>query len=199
MHKDNQMIYSTNDPKKEISLQIKTLVIDSENTDMVAEELESLLLRALKDELTGDDIRDALGEEASDEIELCTEGFIETNENGQIEISYYENEGDPQLSSLSKIIFSATDPGLVIMTKKGAISAALSFEEGKTHICSYDTPFMPLKVYVTSKTVFNRILTEGYLKLDYVLGLNDTPPQHFIISVTLKEAPEDVLRAFLSD
>jgi uncharacterized beta-barrel protein YwiB (DUF1934 family) len=192
------MIYSIGEPKKEINLQIKTLVIDSENSNMIAEELDSLLLRALKDELTEDDIKDALGEDAADEIVLCTEGSIETNENGQIEISYCENEDDPQLTALSRIIFSTADPDLVVMTKEGAISAALSFEEGKTHICSYDTPFMPLKVYVTSKTVCNRLLTDGYLKLDYILGLNDTPPQHFIITVTAKVAPEDILSEFFN-
>jgi hypothetical protein len=34
----------------------------------------------------------------------------------------------------------------------------------------------------------------GKLKLDYILNLNDTPPQHFIITATAKDAPIDELK-----
>ena len=83
------------------------------------------------------------------------------------------------------------------MTKEGAMDAVLSFEEGKTHICQYKTPFMPIKVYVETKTVKNTLLKEGRLALDYTISLNDTDPQHFIISVKIKEEPTDVLREML--
>ena len=87
--------------------------------------------------------------------------------------------------------------GLLIMTKKGAINSSLSFEEAKTHICSYVTPFMPFKVYVTTKRLENSLLKDGRLLLDYILNIDDTAPQHFIVDVEIKEAPEDVLRDFL--
>lgn len=186
------MIYTAGEERKEISLKIKTLIIDEESPDMIAEELERLLMQAMKDELSGEEIADALGPDATDEIELCTEGFIETNERGQIEISYMENEDDPQTATLSKIIFHPDDPSLLIMSKEGAISTVLSFEEGKTHVCSYDTPFMPFKVYVTTNKLSNKILECGKMKLDYILNINDTDPQHFVITVTLKDAPDDV-------
>lgn len=187
------MIYAANDRKKEISIQIKTLIIDEESPDLIAEELERLLLRAMKDELSEDEVNAVLGEDTADEIELCTEGFIETNDRGQIEISYRENEDDPQIANTSKMIFHPSEPSLFIMSKEGAINSVLSFEEGKTHVCSYDTPFMPFKVYVTTNKLDNRLLETGRLKLDYILNINDTAPQHFIITVKLKEAPEDII------
>ena len=192
------MIYASGEKKKEISLKIKTLIIDEENPNLIAEELEGLLLKAMRDELTEEEISDALGSDATDEIELCTEGFIETNERGQIEISYMENEEDPQLRTKSKIVFHSDEPSLVIMSKEGAISTVLSFEEGKTHICAYDTPFMPFKVYVTTKKLVNDLLESGKMKLDYILNINDTDPQHFIITITLKDAPEDILKGIVS-
>ena len=192
------MIYASGENKKEISLKIKTLIIDEENPNLIAEELEGLLLKAMRDELTEEEISDALGSDATDEIELCTEGFIETNERGQIEISYMENEEDPQLRTKSKIVFHSDEPSLVIMSKEGAISTVLSFEEGKTHICAYDTPFMPFKVYVTTKKLVNNLLESGKMKLDYILNINDTDPQHFIITITLKDAPEDILKGIVS-
>ena len=192
------MLYNAKDGKKEISLKIKTLIIDEENPNLIAEELERLLMRAMQDELTEKEINEALGEDHTDEIELCTEGYIETNEDGQIEISYKENEDDRQIATLSKIIFDPSDPALLIMSKEGAIRSVLSFEEGKTHVCAYDTPFMPFKVYVTTKKLDNRLLESGKMKLDYILNINDTQPQHFIITVTLKSAPEDILKGFVS-
>ena len=185
------MIYTAGDAKKEISLKIKTLIIDEENPNLIADELEKLLMKAMKDELDEYEISDALGEDSTDEIELCTEGYISTNERGQVEISYKENEDDPQTATLSKIIFHPDDPSLLIMSKEGAISTVLSFEEGKTHKCAYDTPFMPFKVYVTTNKLSNRLLESGSMKLDYILNINDTVPQHFIITVTLKDAPSD--------
>ena len=193
------MIYNANEPKKEISLKIKTLIIDEENPDLIGEELERLLFQAMRDELSNDEIIDALGEDATDEIELCTEGYIETNGQGQIEISYMENEDDPITKTLSKVIFHPEEPSLLIMSKEGAIRTVLSFEEGKTHVCAYDTPFMPFKVYVATNKLNNRLLEAGKLKLDYILNINDTPPQHFIITITAKDAPEDVLGDILAE
>lgn len=188
------MIYIAGEERKEVSLKVKTLIIDEENPDLIADEIEKLLHKAMRDEISEEDISSALGADATDEIELCTEGFIETNERGQIVISYKENEDDPMTATLSKIIFPPDDPSLLIMSKEGAIRAVLSFEEGKTHVCSYNTPFMPFKVYVTTKKLVNRLLENGKMKLDYILNINDTAPQHFVITVTLKEAPEDIFK-----
>lgn len=192
------MLYTKGEKMKEISLKVKTLIIDEESPNLIAEELERLLLAAMKDELDESEIADALGGDATDEIELCTEAFIGTNESGQVEISYMENEDDEQLRTLSKIIFHPDDPSLLIMSKEGAISTVLSFEEGKTHICAYDTPFMPFKVYVTTKKLDNRLLERGIIKLDYILNINDTQPQHFIITVTAKDAPCDIFGDILA-
>jgi len=194
------MLYTQGDAKKEISLQIKTLIIDEEADDGIAGELERLLHEiGAEGELSLQDLNDLSAPENCDEIELCTEATIETGERGDIIISYKENEDDLQLSTDAKIIFNPENTGLVVMSKEGAISTVLSFEEGKTHICAYDTPFMPFKVYVTSNQVVNKLLSTGKLKLDYILNLNDTPPQHFIITVTAKDIPENALKDFFSE
>ena len=189
------MIYTPGEAKKDITLKIKTIIIDEENPNVIAEELEKLLFRIMSDgEVSDGEVSRALGEDASDEIELCTEATVETNEHGQVVIKYMENPEDPRIATLSSIIFHPKEPGLVIMSKKGAINTVLSFEAIKTHICTYDTPYMPFKVYVTSRQIDNRLLSAGKLNMDYVLNINDTAPQHFIISVTAKPSPEDTLR-----
>ncbi len=192
------MLQITPNKKNDITLSIKTSVIDPEELEASAGAVLKLLKRIVEGERVGEnEINDLIGDEEPNEMELCTEATAEINRDGCIEISYLENEDDETLKTFSKIIFSPNDPDLVVMTKEGSMRAFLSFEEGKTHICTYDTPFMPIKVYVTANRVDNRLLTDGYLRLNYVLILNDTPPQHFSVEVKIKEAPEDTLKNIL--
>ena len=188
------MIYSPGESKKEILLEIKTLIIDEENTDDIGEEL-TRLLAALSDNddpaLDDSIIDEIFDEDHRDEITLSTEAGIETDGDGNVVISYVENADDVQMVTNAKIIFHPENAGLVIMSKSGAVNTFLSFEEGKMHICTYDTPFMPFKIYVDSNVVENRLLDRGRLKLNYVLNVNNTPPQHFIIDIKIKETPED--------
>ncbi len=184
---------------KDISLKIKTIVVDSEGIDATAEDVAELLSRIFNGEnVSEEEIGDILGDDETSEIELCTEAELYINKEGCIEISYMENEDDEQLKTHSRIIFSPADPDLVIMSKEGAMKAMLSFEEGKMHICTYDTPFMPIKVYVNASRVDNRLLSDGELMLNYVLSLNDTAPQHFIVEASIKEEPEDIIKELLS-
>ena len=174
---------------KDIVLSIKTVVIDPAEKDISDEMLLSMLQRIVEGENVSDrEITELIGEDTKSEIELSTEATVSMNNKGGVEITYMENEDDPALTTRSRILFNTRDPGLVAMTKDGAMKAFLSFEEGKTHICTYDTPFMPIKVYVAASRVDNRLLDLGRLKLNYVINLNDTPSQHFIVDVKIKES-----------
>ena len=185
--------------KKDILISIKTTVIDPEGSQPNSEEILAMMQRVMNGENIADgEISELLGEDNVSEIELCTEAVIKLNDKGGVEISYMENEDDETLKTRSRIIFNTRDPGLVAMTKEGAMKAILSFEEGRTHICTYETPFMPIKVYVESSRVDNRLLTDGYLLLNYIINLNDTPPQHFIVEVKIKESPEDTIKNILT-
>jgi uncharacterized beta-barrel protein YwiB (DUF1934 family) len=179
---------------KEVTLSIKTTVIDPEENLPNGDEILAMMKRLVEGEDVSDgEISELLGEDNVNEIELCTEATVSMNKKGGVEIAYMENEDDETLKTRSRIIFNTRDTGLVAMTKEVAMKAILSFEEGKTHICTYDTPFMPIKVYVESIRVDNRILEDGHLKLNYIVNLNDTPPQHFLVEVKIKETKPDVL------
>lgn len=190
------MIYSKGEEKKEITLEIKTLIIDESRPDDIGRELQRLLevLEAFDDMPDDDSISQFLADdEAADEIELCTEATIETNEQGNVEITYNEDQGGNG-EAVAKIIFDPKEPELVVMSKRGAVNTVLSFEQNKTHVCQYVTPYMTFKVYVVCNSVRNTLLRDGKLKLDYLLNINDSFPQHFYISVKIKEAPEDILK-----
>ena len=184
---------------KEVTLSIKTTVIDPEESLPNGDEILAMMKRLVEGEDVSDgEISELLGEDNVNEIELCTEATVSMNKKGGVEIAYMENEDDETLKTRSRIIFNTRDTGLVAMTKEGAMKAILSFEEGKTHICTYDTPFMPIKVYVESIRVDNRILEDGHLKLNYIVNLNDTPPQHFLVEVKIRENEPDVFGELFS-
>ena len=191
------MIYTPGERSKEISLSIRTIVIDEDLDPQ--KELGRLIEQVISGaELSDGELDGLLDDDSVDEIELLTEARIRTDKNGLVEIVYRENEDDEQLRTFSRIIFDPKNSGLVIMTKKGAINSSLSFENAATHICSYITPYMPFKVYVTTKRLENDLLNSGRMHLDYILNIDDTAPQHFIVNIEIKEAPKDVLRELLA-
>jgi uncharacterized beta-barrel protein YwiB (DUF1934 family) len=191
------MIYTPGERSKEISLSIRTIVIDEDIDPQ--KELGRLIEQVISGaELSDGELDGLLDDDSVDEIELLTEARIRTDKNGLVEIVYRENEDDEQLRTFSRIIFDPQNSGLLIMTKKGAINSSLSFENAATHICSYVTPYMPFKVYVTTKRLENDLLNSGRMHLDYILNIDDTAPQHFIVNIEIKEAPKDVLRELLA-
>lgn len=194
------MIYTPGDAKKEITLEIRTVIIDEDDTEDIAEELTRLLaaLSDVDEVLDAPTLDDIILPEDRQEITLMTEAHIETDAGGNVVISYVENADDVQMQTDAKIVFHPNSPELIVMSKSGAMNTFLSFEEGKTHICTYETPYMPFRVYVESSLVENRLLERGRLKLNYVLNVNDTPPQQFFVDVKIKDVPEDILKDILN-
>lgn len=194
------MIYTPGDAKKEITLEIRTVIIDEDDTEDIAEELTKLLaaLSDVDEPFDEQLLDDLVLPDDRREITLMTEAQIETDSRGNVVISYIENADDVQMQTDAKIIFHPSSRGLIVMSKSGAMNTFLSFEEGKTHICTYNTPYMPFKVYVESSLVENRLLERGRLKLNYVLNLNDTPPQQFFVDIKIKNPPEDTLKDILN-
>ena len=179
------MIRINNNEESSVSLKIKSLVIDPVELEGAEGEMARILQRIMEDASSIDDLAELISDEARDEMELCTEAILRLNKQGCIEIEYPENADDEQMRTTSKIIFHPESPELVSMVKEGAIKAYLSFEAGKTHVCTYDTPFMPFKIYVESRAVENRLADLGYMHLNYVLNFADNPPQHFILDVEM--------------
>ena len=97
------MIEIKTNETKNISLKIKTVVIDPEAVDMGEEEILSLLKRMADGENVEKEVEEIMDSEAQSEIELCTEASMILKDDGCVEISYMENEDDEQLTELLPI------------------------------------------------------------------------------------------------
>lgn len=103
-------------------------------------------------------------------IELCTEGFMNTD-GKKVELVYEESEITGMEGSRTSMSFENENPGFIAMMREGSVSTSLIFERGKRHHCVYNTPIMPFEICVRTIKVENEILSNGTLKLDYIIEI----------------------------
>ena len=125
-------------------------------------------------ELT-EDISIMMPEELADEqeretLEMITQGFVRMR-GGRVEIVYDEGELSGMEGSQTVISYVPDEPGTVSMIRTGAVSTALVFERGVRHLCTYETPYMPLQIGVFALSVDNRLESEGEIALDYLIEI----------------------------
>ena len=90
-------------------------------------------------------------------IELVTEGIMEFR-NGGWDISYEESE----LTGLAGVTTTfRIEPGKVTLTRKGALSSVMIFQENVVHESLYQMPFGALMLSVKATRVFFDIVPDG--------------------------------------
>ena len=85
--------------------------------------------------------------EMPEPTEMLMEGRLLTSEH-RVELVYAESELTGMEGSMTAIGFDRANPELVSMVRTGPVRTAMTFEEGKRHICIYNTPFSEFEVCV---------------------------------------------------
>lgn len=109
-------------------------------------------------------------EEPEGPIEMFSEGELYVTDERVI-IAYDESELTGMEGSHTQVRFERNQEGLVTMMRSGNVSTILVFEEGKRHICTYQTPYMPFEICVFTKNVKNTLLENGIIELDYIVEI----------------------------
>ena len=109
-------------------------------------------------------------EEAEGPIERFSEGELYVTDERVI-IAYDESELTGMEGSHTQVRFERSQEGLVTMMRHGNVNTILVFEEGKRHICTYQTPYMPFEICVFTKKVKNTLLQNGIIELDYIVEI----------------------------
>ena len=86
-------------------------------------------------------------------------------------ISYKESELCGMEGSTTSVSFQKNEPQTLSMLRDGTVKTALLFEQGKRHLCVYQTPIMPFEVCVYTRSVRNAIESDGVLEMDYTVEL----------------------------
>ena len=103
-------------------------------------------------------------------IEMFSEGELYVTDERVI-IAYDESELTGMEGSHTQVRFERSNDGLVTMMRNGNVNTILVFEEGKRHICTYQTPYMPFEICVFTKEVKNTLLENGIIELDYIVQI----------------------------
>ena len=123
-------------------------------------------------------------EEENEHLELVMEGRC-LDDGARFSVTYQESELTGMEGATTTLSFLKKDPGLVTVVRSGTMHTALVFEQGKRHLCVYETPVMPFEVSVHATKVKNRLLQEGTLALDYTVELRGANAEQMHFSLSL--------------
>lgn len=127
--------------------------------------------------------------EMPEPTEMLMEGTLLTS-TFRVELVYAESELTGMEGSFTAIGFEPENPDLVSMIRTGPVRTALTFEEGKRHICIYNTPFSEFEVCVRTLKVKNRLLEENRLELDYLIEIHGAQAEHCKMTITIRPGNE---------
>ena len=145
------------------------------------EEIENIILS---------DGGETLEEESENRIDVTTEGLIRRRD-GRIEIEYFETELTGMNGACTCISFDEQNPELVTMIRTGTVATALVFEEGKRHVCVYNTDEAAFEICVNTSRVDNRMTERGgEILLDYCIEFRGASTEHTFIQI--KAVPVEV-------
>ena len=148
-----------------------------------AEEIEESIPQSFEDVLKN------FSGEMPEPTEMLMEGKLLVAEH-RVELVYAESELTGMQGSLTAIGFEPSNPDLVSMVRTGPVRTAMTFEEGKRHICLYNTPFSEFEVCVRTIKVNNRLLEENKIELDYLIEIHGAQAEHCKMTVTVRPGTE---------
>jgi uncharacterized beta-barrel protein YwiB (DUF1934 family) len=106
----------------------------------------------------------------TEHMEMTVEGRYH-DDGTRVCISYKESELTGMEGSNTSVSFHKSEPQTLSMLRDGSVKTALVFEQGKRHLCVYQTPVMPFEVCVYTRSVRNAIESEGVLEMDYTVEI----------------------------
>ncbi|MBE6673862.1 MAG: DUF1934 domain-containing protein [Ruminococcaceae bacterium] len=121
------------------------------------------------------------------------EGTIETSLYGELEFVgdtytlFYEEETEGMGGVNTEIRFDTRKPYELSIARTGAIDAFMYFEKGKRHICVYNTGIMPFEICIYAKEVDNRLLTDGYLEINYLIEIKGACAQKTVFKMEIEK------------
>lgn len=121
----------------------------------------------------------------SETTSLTTECTV-ADKGGKIEIEYSESEITGMSGSVTKVIFDKSSPSLVTILREGSVSTALVFEEGKRHLCVYQTPYFPIELCITTLSLENTLTYNGgRMNAEYLVEMNGILAEKTNITITV--------------
>lgn len=146
--------------------------------DIMNGETDAMLEREIRDE-------NPMMEEP-EKIEMYCDGRLRLTDD-TFSLSYEEGALTGMEGSETQLSFMRSQPGLLTMLRSGSVSTALVFEQGKRHLCSYNTPYMPFELCVHTLRVRNELLQKGKLSLEYLIEIRGAQAEKCRLSLDVRD------------
>ena len=125
-------------------------------------------------------------DESTGETTTLTTDCTIADKGSRIEIEYEESEITGLEGSTTKVFFDKKTPGLVSILREGAVSTALVFEEGRRHLCMYETPYFPIELCVNTLSLKNTLsYNGGSMTAEYLVEMNGVLAEKTIITISI--------------
>lgn len=125
-------------------------------------------------------------EQSSGETTTLTTDCTIADKGSRIEIEYEESEITGMQGSKTKVFFDKKNPLLVSILREGAVSTALVFEEGRRHLCVYETPYFPIELCVSTLSLENTLnYNGGSMHAEYLVEMNGVLAEKTIITISI--------------
>jgi uncharacterized beta-barrel protein YwiB (DUF1934 family) len=121
------------------------------------------------------------------------EGTIETSLYGELESTgdiftlSYEEEAEGMGGVNTEIKFNINKLDEISILRTGGIDAFMLFEKGKRNVCVYNTGIMPFEICIYAKDVDNRLLTDGYLEINYIIEIKGACAQKTTLKMEIEK------------
>ena len=151
-------------------------------TSQVEYKGKSIFERAAEELLITETFDSGSGE---DTIETSLYGNIACK-NGSF-IVKYEEEAEGMGGVFTEIKFDMEKPKEISISRTGALESYMYFEEGKRHICVYNTGIMPFEICIYTRSIDNRLIDEGYLEIVYIIEIKGACAQKTVLRMEADE------------
>ena len=115
-------------------------------------------------------------------------GTMETLLYGEVDISddiytmrYEESEASGMDGVKTELAFKLSSPKEVNLSRTGEVNSTMFFNEGKRHICVYNTGIMPFEICIYTRSIDNRLIEDGYLEVVYIIEIKGACAQKTIL------------------
>ncbi|MBO5313040.1 MAG: DUF1934 domain-containing protein [Clostridia bacterium] len=102
---------------------------------------------------------------------MSTSLFGTLDSNGCEYTLRYEEENENMGNTFTEVRFNSERLNELSLVRTGEVESFMTFEEGKRHICVYETGIMPFEICIFTRSLDNRLLTEGTLNIKYIVEI----------------------------
>ena len=125
-----------------------------------------------------------------------TDSFSDMDESGTIEtvltgkisltdgvysLSYEECEASGMDGVKTELVFRQSSPKEISLARTGEVNSTMFFNEGKRHICVYNTGIMPFEICIYTRSIDNRLIEDGYLEIVYIIEIKGACAQKTVL------------------